>query len=74
MWLLEWCPISWARTTLISAFENVPSIIVLQRTTLREAPKPIAEAFAWLVVPLTSSILIGIFETPCFPSNSVAER
>ena len=39
---LEWCPISWASTTRISASEKLPSIIVLQMTTLREGPKPTA--------------------------------
>ena len=55
MCLLEWWPISCASTTRTSASENVPSIIVLQSTTRRDGPKPTAYAFAWLVVPLTSS-------------------
>ena len=72
MCLLEWWPISWARTTRISGSEKLPSTIVLQSTTLREGPKPTAYAFAWLVVSLTSSIEIGIFPTPCSCSNSRA--
>ena len=47
---------------------------MLQSTTRREGPKPTAYAFAWLVVPLTSSTRIGMPETPCFCSNSFAER
>ena len=74
MCLLEWWPISWASTTRTSASENVPSSIVLQRTTRRDGPKPRAYAFAWLVVPLTSSTSIGMPETPCFCSNAFAER
>ena len=74
MCLLEWWPISCASTTRTSASEKAPSIIVLQSTTRREGPKPTAYAFAWLVVPLTSSTSIGMLETPCFCSNSFAER
>ena len=41
-WSLEWWAISCASTTRTAPSENVPSTIVLHRTTLRDGPSPIA--------------------------------